>query len=96
MSSGYNIIYSGRTDDAIKSSGNELTGAEFCYPVKSAHGHVRKLASIKGIDCIVLPVIISSRKSDAVDNSMFCPYVQGGPSVCQASLKLNKIGHPAF
>jgi predicted CoA-substrate-specific enzyme activase len=90
---GYNVIYSGYTDNDIKSSGNEIVGAEFCYPVKSAHGHVQKLASMREIHHIVLPVIISNRKSDAVDNSMFCPYVQGGPSVCHASLQLNKIEH---
>jgi len=92
---GYNVAYSGHTDDDIRSSGSELAGAEFCYPVKSTHGHVRRLASISGIAGIVLPVIVSDRKSDSVDNSMFCPYVQGGPSVYQASLQLIDIDHPA-
>ena len=78
------------TPDRVR-RGAELTAADFCFPVKLAHGAVEELVHEEGLDCIFLPHTIQAPPNPAATNTHFCPYVQALPSVVQSSLRARGV-----
>ena len=88
---GCRVKLSGRTEKDTITKGAQITGAEFCFPVKIAHGHARALASDKKVDWILIPHMVCPGKNPATTNSFFCPYVQAQPSILKAAFELNGL-----
>jgi predicted CoA-substrate-specific enzyme activase len=85
---GFRVKLSGATDDEIVREGIENTGADYCYPIKVAHGHVSKLLASKEIDKVFLPHLIGFvPEKSSFPVGYFCPYVQSFPSVAKATFK---------
>ncbi len=72
---GFKVVLSGRTDDDVVQRGNELTAAEFCFPIKLAHGHAAKLAEADGVDFLFLPHMICTERNPKTSNSYYFPFV---------------------
>ena len=88
---GFTPVLSERTNADIVRQGNELTAADFCYPVKVFHGHACALAKRKDVAFVFLPYLISRERNRSASNSLFCPYVQASPSVVRSALKVHGV-----
>ena len=88
---GFAIVLSGRTDAEVARLGNEITAADFCHPVKIAHGHARGLAEREDVDFVFLPQTICGERNPRASNSHFCPYVQASPSVIRSALSVHGV-----
>ena len=88
---GYKVVLSERTDADLVQRANELTAADFCFPVKISHGHAAELAERDGVDFLLLPHVICSEKNPKTTNSYYCPYVQADPSVVRSALTLHGV-----
>ncbi|MFC1555577.1 acyl-CoA dehydratase activase [candidate division KSB1 bacterium] len=78
---GWTIVLSQRTSRSIVHKGAELVNAEFCFPVKVAHGHIDDLLG-QDIDALFLPSLINHQiKANTFSNSYNCPFIQGFPYV---------------
>ena len=80
---GFDVVVSPRTDPVIASSGDELAIAQPCFPVKVAHGHVRKLLE-SGVDYILLPNALNEYTVQPNEESHLCPWNQTLPFVVRA------------
>jgi predicted CoA-substrate-specific enzyme activase len=88
---GYKVVLSGLTNDDIRTLGNRLCGAEFCFPAKMAMGHVAKLAQKEGVDFILVPYMVAETPGAHTTSSKFCPYAQSLPSYARTALQVNGI-----
>jgi predicted CoA-substrate-specific enzyme activase len=86
---GYKVVLSGLTKDDTRTLGNQLCGAEFCFPAKMAMGHVAKLAQKEGVDFVLVPFMVSEVLGPHTTSSKFCPYVQSLPSYASTALMVN-------
>ncbi|RLE14108.1 CoA activase [Candidatus Aerophobetes bacterium] len=87
---GFEVVLSSRTNDRIIHRGIELAGAEVCFPVKVAHGHVMDLLE-KGVDYLFLPSIIDFPQTDPrLSKTYNCPWSQGLPYFINSTLPLEK------
>ncbi|MGZ4818491.1 MAG: acyl-CoA dehydratase activase [Terriglobales bacterium] len=80
---GFDVVVSPRTDPVIASSGDELAIAQPCFPVKVAHGHVKKLLE-SGVDYILLPNALNEYTAQRDEESHLCPWNQTLPFVVRA------------
>ncbi len=81
----------GQSTAEIGQKGVEITGADFCYPVKLAHGHVRELIE-QGVDHVLVPSVISERNNKQyTTNALLCPYVEAQPGYVRTALDLAGI-----
>jgi predicted CoA-substrate-specific enzyme activase len=88
---GCKLLLSERTDEEVIRRGAELTAADFCFPVKLAHGHAARLAERKDVDFILLPQMAHAERNPKTTNSSYCPYVQAFPGVARSALGLHGI-----
>ncbi len=88
---GFKVEFSDETGKQIIHKGVETVVAEFCFPVKVAHGHVLDLIN-KGVKRIFLPSIIDMPNSGDARNSFNCPYVQTFPYIVRSALDFDKLG----
>jgi len=88
---GYQVLLSPRTDAEAVRAGNEITAADFCFPVKLFHGHALTLAERDDVDFVFLPHMIYHEPNPATSNSYFCPYVQASPSVIRSALTVHGV-----
>jgi len=80
------IISRNSTGELIK-EGIESVGAETCFPVKVAHGHLLDL-SRRDLDFIFLPSIITGTdKAAGSYKNYYCPYVQAFPFIAISALE---------
>ncbi len=86
---GYQIKLSPKTTRDIVNSSSALVGADYCFPVKLAHGHMHHLLTQEGVDYIFAPNMVSSEGNDKTTETHFCPYNIGIPSMLRSSLDLN-------
>ncbi len=86
----FKFITTEQTNERIAEKGKEIVGADFCYPMKVAHGHFVELLNNEELDYIFLPTMISNRKSDKISGAMFCPWVQSYPGVVTSSSYFGK------
>jgi len=82
------VRLSTRTSEATVAAGNELSAADFCFPVKLAHGAAAELAADPAVDFLFIPHMIQADPNPATTGTHFCPYVQAFPSVVRSALRL--------
>jgi predicted CoA-substrate-specific enzyme activase len=88
---GCKTVATKESSDETKHKGGEICGAEFCFPVKLAHGHIAELVQREGVDFVFVPHMISVERNEHASNSHFCPYLQALPSYMRSALELNGI-----
>ena len=88
---GFKVALSGRTDAETVRLGNELSAADFCFPIKVAQGQAASLAKRKDVDFIFMPHTICAQRNPKATNSYFCPYVQSFPSVERSALAVHGV-----
>jgi predicted CoA-substrate-specific enzyme activase len=88
---GFKVALSGRTDAETVRLGNELSAAEFCFPIKVAQGQAASLARRKDVDFIFMPHTICAQPNPRTTNSYFCPYVQSFPSIERSALAVHGV-----
>ncbi|QWR76675.1 acyl-CoA dehydratase activase [Candidatus Magnetomonas plexicatena] len=89
---GFNIIVSPKTNRQVVNLGAEVVLSESCFPVKTAHGHIKWLLD-KGIKNIFLPSYVNTGGStDEFSKGSPCPYTQTMPYMALATFNnLNVI-----
>jgi predicted CoA-substrate-specific enzyme activase len=93
---GFEVEVSPETDRHIIDSGLETVLAETCFPVKTAHGHVKYLLE-KGIDTLFLPSFVNLNKADDHFSTGFaCPYTQTIPYLTKTAFPGIKILSPVI
>lgn len=81
------VRLSSPTSKRIINLGTEATMAEFCFPVKVAHGHAQELIE-SGITHLFLPSVAQlPRLHEGYKESVSCPYVQSLPFTLRAALE---------
>ncbi|MHB9133899.1 MAG: acyl-CoA dehydratase activase [Armatimonadota bacterium] len=86
------VRFSPPTDKPIINDGLEAVAAEFCFPVKVAHGHVMELLQA-GATHIFLPNILQLPKlHEQFTESVACPYVQSLACTIKAAIDLTGKG----
>jgi len=58
---GFRVRLSPGTDSEISATGVKLSGTDFCYPMKLAHGHTVALLGDVRVDHVFLPFVIQER-----------------------------------
>ena len=72
---------------ATRERGAALVGAEFCFPVKLAHGQVGEALAETDADYVFVPRMVAQPAAAEQSDTYFCPYVQGFPSVVEAAVE---------
>ncbi len=91
---GFDVLVSPRTDRNIVDLGLESVLSETCFPVKTAHGHIRYLIE-KGIDTIFLPSFVSlNREGDPCERGFACPYTQTIPYTARTAFRAARFLTP--
>lgn len=86
------VLLSSPTGKAHIEHGTEETLAEYCFPVKVAHGHVRELLDA-GVSHIFTPNVQQlPHLHDGYKESVACPYVQSAADTFRAALQPEKAG----
>ena len=86
------LLLSGATTKTLIEQGAEATLAEFCFPVKVAHGHAQQLIE-QGATHLFLPNIQQLPRLHAgYRESVSCPYVQSLPYTLRAALTPELFG----
>jgi predicted nucleotide-binding protein (sugar kinase/HSP70/actin superfamily) len=88
---GFKTVLSGPTDEEVVRLGGELTAADFCFPMKIAHGQTALLAQRKDVDLLFLPQVICAERNPKTTNSYYCPYVQAFPSAVRSALTVHGV-----
>jgi len=84
---GFEVEVSPETDRHIIDIGMETILAETCFPVKTAHGHIKYLMD-KGIDSILIPSFVNLNKAhDPFDTGYACPYTQTIPYLAKTAFQ---------
>ena len=84
---GFEVEVSPETDRHIIDTGMETILAETCFPVKTAHGHIKYLMA-KGVDSILIPSFANLNKADdPFDTGFACPYTQTIPYLAKAAFQ---------
>ncbi|MDD3804925.1 MAG: acyl-CoA dehydratase activase [bacterium] len=87
---GFDVVPSAPTNKSIVRDGIRRVMSEPCYPVKVAHGHVADVIK-KGVDYLFMPRVINAEINDeSIRQSYTCPYVQAGPDLTAAALRLDE------
>ncbi len=67
---GFNVVSSGKTDENIVQLSQEISTSDTCYPIKLAHGHIKKLVDMK-LDYILLPRVFGAKVENRPNNAKF-------------------------
>ncbi len=77
---GWRTVLSDQTNKKVVQAGLDTVVAEPCFPIIVAHGHVMNLVE-KGVDCILMPNILSMETPWMHTESHLCPWHQTLPFV---------------
>jgi len=84
---GCKVILSRNSSGELIKEGIESVGAETCFPVKVAHGHLLDL-SRRDLDFIFLPsVVTGTEKATGTNKNYYCPYIQAFPFIAISALE---------
>jgi predicted CoA-substrate-specific enzyme activase len=86
---GHRLVLSRPTNPEIARGASDWVGADYCFPVKLAHGHLRSI--LENADAharVLVPFMISAEQQDKTLGSWFCPYNIGLPAMLEAAAKL--------
>ncbi len=88
---GYRLTLSGPTDDETTRLSSDWVGADYCHPVKLAHGHTRLLLE-NSVERVFAPYMVSAGdKSGKTTESYFCPYNISLPAMLRSAMHLNGV-----
>ena len=88
---GCRVVPSDDTGPELIHAGTESVAAEFCFPIKVGHGHLRNLVE-KQTDYIFLPTIVNMEPlASSAAHAYNCPYVQALPALLRAALDLSRV-----
>ncbi len=82
------------TTDAIKRHSSNLSSADYCFPAKSAMGHMMEASSYG--HPMFQPFMIADSSSVKTADSYFCCYAQGSPAVMRSVMERNGIEAEQF
>jgi len=86
---GWETVLSKRTDEDIVHDSAEAAAADYCFPIKLAHGHLFDLARQPDLAWILTPVFLSERNDPKKSiASNFCPLNTGLSAMYMASLAM--------
>ncbi len=89
---GYRLKLSKKTDPQIHLMAADWVGADYCHPVKLAHGHIRYLLDIQKAERVFIPFSISDEdKGQKTSRTFFCPYNMALPALIRSAVQLNGI-----
>jgi predicted nucleotide-binding protein (sugar kinase/HSP70/actin superfamily) len=83
---GARVVVTREADRSLCERGASLVSAEFCFPVKVAHGHVAEAVENEDMDFVFVPYLVAQPAAGEQTNTYLCPYVQGFPSVVTHAL----------
>ena len=87
---GFEVVLSGATSRETVARSDRWVGADYCFPVKIAHGHVRELIEDQDLDRIFVPHMISAPESrNETTQTHFCPYNIAIPSMVRSAIGLH-------
>jgi predicted CoA-substrate-specific enzyme activase len=89
---GVNLIDGPPTDAAIVQRGRQVSGSEFCLPVKAALGHVAQCLDKFPDDPVFVPHLIADQSVAGLTQTRFCPYLEVLPSLIRPDAKKNIVG----
>ncbi len=92
---GFTVMLSDRSNKSTIRRGLEAVGAESCFPIKMAHGHILDLID-KGVERIFLPSFINLAQDGAKMRGLACPYVQTIPYLASAAIPGLKLIAPSI
>jgi predicted CoA-substrate-specific enzyme activase len=82
---GFGVEVSPETDRQIIDSGMETVLAETCFPVKTAHGHIKYLID-REVDTLLVPSFVNLNETgDPFDTGFACPYTQTIPYMARTA-----------
>jgi predicted CoA-substrate-specific enzyme activase len=91
---GFEVVVSPKTDRAIINAGLESVLSETCFPVKTAHGHIKYLID-NSVDMMFLPSFINLNTADnAFDRGVACPYTQTIPYLSKTAFPMKQVVTP--
>ncbi len=91
---GFDVVVSPKTDRNIVDLGLESVLSETCFPVKTAHGHIRYLIE-NGTDTIFLPSFVSlNGEGDPCEKGFACPYTQTIPYTAKTAFRAARFLTP--
>ncbi len=86
---GLEVELSSTTDHRLATLGAELSIAEPCFPVQTAHGHVhalfRNTADHSPVDFVLLPNVMDVEAPESPTASLLCPWNQTLPFVVRSA-----------
>ncbi len=85
---GYRLVLSGKTTRDLVDRANAWVGADYCFPVKVAHGHLRDLLDDPEVPRIFVPYMLAAPKSEKTSEAYFCPYNIGLPAILRSAASL--------
>ncbi len=85
---GYRLVLSGKTTRELVHRANAWVGADYCFPVKLAHGHLRDLLDNPKTPRIFVPYMVSAAPNGKTTESFFCPYNIGLPAILRSAASL--------
>ncbi len=84
---GFEVEVSGKTDRNIVDLGLESVLSETCFPIKTAHGHIKYLLD-RGVETIFIPSFVNlNSPGDAFERGFACPYTQTIPYSARVAFK---------
>jgi predicted CoA-substrate-specific enzyme activase len=91
---GFDVEVSGKTDRNIVDLGLESVLSEACFPVKTAHGHIKFLLG-RGVKTIFMPSFVNlNSPGDPFERGFACPYTQTIPYSARVAFKGAEILTP--
>jgi predicted nucleotide-binding protein (sugar kinase/HSP70/actin superfamily) len=69
------------TDETVLHAGRQVSGSEFCLPVKAALGHAAQCLEKNPADHLFVPHLIADDRVDGLTQTRFCPYLEILPSL---------------
>lgn len=89
---GFNVLFTGPTDEAVVGLAQESSQGEVCFPVKLVHGHMRQLLEA-GVDYVFMPRVHTIRHVKShVAHNYACPYMQAAPLLAAQELGFEERG----
>ncbi|MGW8272456.1 MAG: acyl-CoA dehydratase activase-related protein, partial [Thermodesulfovibrionales bacterium] len=92
---GFEVVVSPKTTREVVSLGVEAVQAEGCFPVKSAHGHIKYLLDA-GVKHIFTPSFIDVQNPPGDSAGSPCPYTQAIPYLARSAFSREAIISPVI
>lgn len=89
---GYRLVLSPVTTPEIAALSSDWVGADYCHPVKLAHGHLRHLLEVEKVERVFAPYMIhAGKQNEKTTEAYFCPYNIALPAMLGSAIHLNGL-----